>query len=90
MLEDLDIVALGAHSLSQILPVSLLMLGRLDFEKLGVLPSHGVHRPLVKKWVVLAVGDLVEIVTARHYLDIIICWLDKFSLYILSFDICSK
>ena len=70
VLEHLDIVALGVHPLSQILPVSWLMLGRLDFVKLGVLPSDrlaGVRRPLVEKWVVLAVGDRVEIVTALHY-----------------------
>ena len=70
VLEHLDIVALGVHPLSQILPVSWLMLGRLDFVKLGVLPSDplaGVHPLLVEKWVVLAVGDLVEIVAALHY-----------------------
>ena len=70
VLEDLDIVALGVHPLSQILPVPWLMLGRLDFVKLGVLPSDplaGVHPLLVEKWVVLAVGDLVEIVAALHY-----------------------
>ena len=89
VLEHLDIVALGVHPLSQILLVFWLMLGRLDFVKLGVLPSDplaGARRLLVEKWVVLAVGDRVEIVTALHYLDIIICWVDKFSRRILSFD----
>ena len=90
VLEHLDIVALGVHPLSQILPVSWLMLGRLDFVKLGVLPSDrlaGVHRPLVRNGLCWPLGTWLRLWLLCITLDIIICRLDKFSLRIHSFTL---